>query len=229
MYPYIDFHTHSEWNGDDTLEVVSIDCNKMKQAKYYTIGYHPWWISGKLSVEQILILQNTYMNDPRCLGIGECGLEILKGMPIGVQEDVFLQQIDIANALNAPMVIHCVRAFDRVLHMKKTYGKTPWVIHGFVRNKILAKQVLDTGCYLSVAPSQKMAPTFYETLAYLPSDRFFIETDSDFSLDIKKRYAILAKLRNCKTDQLKDTIFSNFAKFYSEKWKYHTGWKEPIC
>jgi TatD DNase family protein len=110
--------------------------------------------------------------------------------------------------------------------MKKNYGRTTWVIHGFVRNKILAKQVLDSGCYLSVAPCHQMTTTFSDTLVYIPLDRMFIETDSDFRADIKKRYELFSHLRKCSAYELKKVIFSNFVKFYSEKWKYQPGWNE---
>ncbi len=224
--PYIDFHTHSEWNGDDTIEVVSLDGNKLKSVRLYTIGYHPWWLADILTAEQVLFLKQKYENDKYCLGLGECGLDGLKGPSSSIQERAFLQQIELANSLNAPLVIHSVRAFDRVLCIKRKYGSTPWVIHGFVRNKILAQQVLDAGCFISVAPSQLMAPTFLQTLSYIPDDRIFIETDSDFRIGIRERYEILAEIRKCSVDELKQVIFSNFAKFYSEKWKYHSGLKE---
>lgn len=67
---------------------------------------------------------------------------------------IFIQQIQIANQSKSPIVIHCVRAFDRMLRLRKRYGETPWVVHGFVRNKTLAGQVLDSGMYISVAPHE---------------------------------------------------------------------------
>ena len=225
-YPFIDFHTHSEWNGPEILEVVSLDGSKLKAAQFYTIGYHPWWLTDILNEDQLLLLKERYHKDNFCLGIGECGLDGLKEASVTIQETGFLQQIELANQLNAPVIIHCVRAFDRILQMKKNYGRTTWAIHGFVRNKILAKQVLDSGCYLSVAPSHQMTSTFSSTLEFIPLDRMFIETDSDFRADIKKRYELFSQLRKCSTYELQRVIFSNFAKFYSEKWKYQVGWNE---
>lgn len=226
--PYIDFHNHSKWNGNDVLEVVSIDGHKLKEAHFYTIGYHPWWITKQLTTTEISLLQSRFEDDERCLGLGECGLDGLKGPSASIQENTFLQQVELANKLNAPLVIHCVRAFDRLLSFKKKYGKTSWTIHGFVRNKILAKQILDAGCNISIAPDYRMTATFTETLQYLPLDRFFIETDSDFILDIKQRYKILSELRKITEDKLKTAIFSNFTAFYKEKWKYPNGWKGQI-
>ncbi len=221
--PFIDFHTHSEWNGDGVIEVVSVDGNKPKRVTLYTIGFHPWWVNGPLSESNLLLIRNRYLDDKNCLGIGECGLDNLKGASIEIQESAFIQQINVANELKAPVIIHCVRAFERVLTIKKQFGTTPWAIHGFVRNKVLAKQLLDEGFYISVAPYLNMPVSFIETLRYLPIDKLFIETDSDFKLDIRERYQILSHLKNISAIELKDQLLSNLIKFYSQKWKHLNG------
>ncbi|MFZ1455112.1 MAG: hypothetical protein WAT46_03660, partial [Saprospiraceae bacterium] len=59
-YPFIDFHTHSEWNGPEILEVVSLDGSKLKAAQFYTIGYHPWWLTDILAEDQLLLLKERY-------------------------------------------------------------------------------------------------------------------------------------------------------------------------
>ena len=230
IYPFIDFHNHSQWHQDnEVLEIVSIHGDQQKDAKFYTYGYHPWWTLGKLTQDELAIMKSKYLSDNACLGLGEFGLDNLKGASIEQQESIFIQQLEVANETNAPVVIHCVRAFDRLLRIRKEYGKTDWVIHGFVRNKILAKQVLDAGIYISVAPHLENVQTFTETLRYLPLERLFLETDSDFSLKIQARYAIFAALRNLDVSVLKTIIFNNFAKFYQGKWKHHDGSKEQLC
>ncbi len=220
---YIDFHTHSRQNGDDVLEVVSLHGAKDKDVKYYTIGYHPWWTLKLLSEDELALMSDKYRDDACCLGMGELGLDNLKGADIELQEKIFIQQIQIANQSKSPIVIHCVRAFDRMLRLRKRYGETPWVVHGFVRNKTLAGQVLDSGMYISVAPHEKLSISFKDTLQYLPLDKIFLETDSDFTMDIKERYRIFADLRGIDIQVLKDQIYQNFITFYTGKWKHHIG------
>lgn len=222
-FPYIDFHNHSMWNGGDTIEVVSIHGAQQKECRYFTIGHHPWWAVDVLPIDSLALMESAYMEDKRCLGLGEFGLDSLKGVALDIQEEIFIQQITLANALNAPVVIHCVRAFDRMLRLRKRYGRTPWVVHGFVRNKILAGQILDAGMSLSVAPHSRMTPVFVEMLQFLPIDAVFLETDSDFSMNIIDRYAIFATLKGMDVDLLKAQMYHNFTKFYKEKWKYHVG------
>ncbi len=224
--PYIDFHNHSIWHQPDVVEVVSIHGTQQKNKKYYTIGFHPWWTDQPLTAEQIKLIKDAYSNDPYCLGIGEFGLDKLKGANLEMQSIIMEQQLEIAARYHAPIVLHCVRAYDLALAFRKAFNHFPWVNHGFVRNKVLAKQVLDAGIYLSLAPHHRMTSVFEEMLRYVPLDRIFIETDSAYDVDIQDRYRIFAELRQQPVDLIKEIVFNNFKKFYSDKWKYHDGSKE---
>ena len=117
--PFIDFHTHSRWNGDDILEVVSIHGTQKKEVTFYTIGYHPWWTLKLLTGKELYLMADRYINDPFCLGLGEFGLDNIKGADIDLQEEIFIQQIQMANRLKSPVIIHCVRSFDRMLRLRK--------------------------------------------------------------------------------------------------------------
>ncbi|MCB9309001.1 MAG: TatD family hydrolase [Lewinellaceae bacterium] len=211
MVPYLDFHTHRNTFQRNVLEIVSWHPSKPKPQGYYTIGFHPWWTEAPLKENEKQLLLGQYQTDLYCFAIGECGLDKLKGIDLDTQELIFLQHIEIANELHSPIIIHCVRQFDRLLQIRKLYGKTPWVIHGFVRNKLLAKQIIDAGCRVSVAPAQIMNNTFSEMLQFLPLDRMFIETDSDKSTNIQDRYAVFAKLNNLSLEKLKEQMIQNLS------------------
>lgn len=226
MIPFIDFHNHSEWHGGDILEVVSIHGNQNKKAKYYTIGFHPWWTEKLLDESQLNFIKEKYISDQNCLGIGEFGLDNLKGAPLDLQEEIAIQQIKLANQLNAPVIVHCVRAYDRLIRLKRAFGQTPWVVHGYMRNKILARQLLDAGVMLSIAPQLQMKDSFVEMMQYIPIMHVFLETDSDFSLNIMERYRIFAASKKMDIDSLKEQLYQNFKTFYKEKWKYQSGWSE---
>lgn len=227
--PYVDFHTHRLIEGSETITVVSMNGIPDREALFYTAGYHPWWLGLILTSGQLETIRNLYHNEAGCLGIGECGLDALKGLSLDLQEKNFIMQLELANSCQAPVVIHCVRAFDRLLRLAKTYKKTPWVVHGFVRNKVLARQVLDAGICLSIAPENHMNSSFSETLAYIPVEDIFLETDSDRSLSIQQRYNIFARLRSLEENKLKEILFDNFKRFFAQKWKFPHGWKGQNC
>jgi TatD DNase family protein len=220
----IDFHTHRLRESDAIIEVVSLHGDQAdRPIRHFTRGYHPWWTNTLLTDDQLTILSSAFLADPLCLAIGECGLDKLQGVDLDLQEAIFVQQIQLANILDAPIIVHCVRSFDRILKLKKQYGKTPWVIHGFVRNKILANQALDAGLYLSIAPHDKVSIPFHETLISVPLDKIFLETDSDDTFDITARYRIFAGLRSITMSTLEDQLFQNFKTFFASKWQHHNG------
>jgi TatD DNase family protein len=215
---YIDFHTHKpiHLGQDHILEVISSHIVNKYPEQFYTMGHHPWWSDEELTSEELKTLA-LHISNEKFLAIGECGLDKLKGASKEIQEKVFLQQVLVANQLGVPLIMHCVRQNDRAIAMKKEYGITPWVIHGYKRNKILAKDLLDAGIMLSISPSQKMSANFIEMIEYLPLDTFFIETDSEYSLSIIERYDLVAELKKIDTFALQKYQIDNFNQFF--KWK----------
>ncbi len=215
---YIDFHTHKPIfeQQNDVLEVISAHEQLKYPDNYYTIGHHPWWQNEVLTTTQIDQLKLN-LSEPNCLAIGECGLDKLKGATKAIQEKVFFQHIELANRIGTPIIIHCVQQYDQILNFKKKYGQTPWVIHGYRRNKILAKSLIDAVISLSVSPFEKMNESFVELLKYIPLDKFFIETDSDYSLNIIQRYAIIADIKQMQIIDLQKSMIENFRTFFS--WK----------
>ena len=215
---YIDFHTHKPIysNDKEVIEIISAHKSVKYENEFYTIGHHPWWTEKALTETEINNLKQNLQNK-FCLGIGECGLDKLKRASKEIQEEAFYQQIQVANESEVPLIIHCVRQYDQILRFKKLYGKTPWVIHGFRRNQQLAKSLLDQAIQMSVSPFENMNQSFKEMLEYLPLNDFFIETDSDYSLNIKERYAIMASLKKVNEEHLQELMVQNFTKFF--KWK----------
>ena len=215
---YIDFHTHKPLYSADpnVLEIISMHKNVKYESEYFTVGHHPWWTNEQLSDADLLNME-MFLSNKHCLGIGECGLDKLKGATKEIQEEVFYQHIMLANKNNVPLIVHCVRQYDQVLNFKKKYGKTPWVIHGFRRNKQLAKSLIDQEIMLSVSPLRQMNESFVEMLQFLPKEHYFIETDSEYSLTIMERYQLIAELKKVDLEELKGQMKVNFDRFL--------GWK----
>ena len=212
---YIDFHTHKPLYSADpnVLEIISMHKNVKNEGEYFTVGHHPWWTNEKLSEADLLNME-MLLSDKYCLGIGECGLDKLKGATKEIQEEVFYQHIMLANKNNVPFIVHCVRQYDQVLNFKKKYGKTPWVIHGFRRNKQLAKSLIDQGIMLSVSPLRQMNESFVEMLQFLPDNSYFLETDSEYSLTIMERYQLITELKKVDLEELKGQMKVNFDEFF---------------
>lgn len=216
---FIDFHTHSLRNKSesDVLEILSIHAGEEKEKTYYTIGHHPWMTNAKLSDEELTVLKNRFLNDKFCLAIGEFGLDKLRGPSLEVQEDIVRQQLELAQNIQAPVIIHCVRQYDVLLKLKQEYEIPAWIIHGYYRNKVLAQQLIRQDFYLSFCCHQNAPQNFITACVEMPLDKMFLETDSYADVDIKKVYEYTASLKKIEIEELQDQILNNIKKVFY-KW-----------
>ncbi len=116
--------------------------------------------------------------------IGEIGLDYFHDYGTHqAQIELFTGQIDCANKLGLPVVIH-TRDSDRdLIHTLKTnrIGRTG-IIHCFSSGPETAKRLLDLGFFLSFAGNvtYKKSVHIREALKAVPADRLVIETDAPY-------------------------------------------------
>ena len=214
--PYIDFHCHSyRENSTDVVEIVSTDPTHNGADFFHTVGYHPWWHPQELNLDEISQLKSHILSSEKCLAVGECGLDALKGASLEIQIENFVKQISLANDLQLPVIVHCVRKYDTLLQLYKKHAKTTWVIHGYKRNTTLAKKIIDLGIRLSVAPHPDMQEPFIECLKSLPYEMIHLETDSNRRTGIRERYEIFASLRGDDVESVKSKMYENTKKLFN--------------
>lgn len=221
--PFVDFHTHSLKAEKDTIQVLSCHEKGPEMDSYHTLGYHPWWQMSELTGSQLEHLRWHYNSHDACLGIGECGLDKLKGAPAHIQLKIFRQQLDLASELDAPVIIHCVKSHQEIVSLKKEYPNALWCIHGFNKNMRLAATLLDHGIYLSISPDATWLKNRCELLDYLPLYRIFIESDGKSDISIRDRYTVLAQSKNLTIEEVRTSLFHNFKTFFKAKWKHLNG------
>lgn len=216
---FIDFHTHSLRNKgiNDILEIVSLHGNEEKEKSYYTVGHHPWFAKASLTEKEITSLKDRYQKDKYCLAIGEFGLDKLKGPDLNVQIHIVKQQLELAQALQAPVIIHCVRQYDVLTKLKSQYDIPAWIIHGYYRHKALALQLIDKGFYLSCCCHEKAPRSFLEACMDMPVEKMFLETDSYPEVDIKNVYGFTASLKKMDVESLQKQILDNIKTIFT-KW-----------
>lgn len=92
------------------------------------VGLHPMHINPKRVEEQLQAVNDAVVG---AIAVGEIGLDRRdEAPPIQLQEHVFARQIEWARQHERPVIIHCVRAWDRLL--KLIGGKPlPGIVHGF--------------------------------------------------------------------------------------------------
>ena len=167
---------------------------------YYSVGLHPWHIDKNLmsEVRRLAAL-------PTVVAIGETGLD--KNMAkdkddFSLQKEIFAEHILISEEVKKPLIIHCVKAWDELLSLRKTLNPSmPWIIHGFRGNAILATQLLNAGLYLSFGINHNA-----EALkAAWDKGSLFTETD-DMDIDIREVCTTIARKLDISINELLNEI-----------------------
>lgn len=114
-----------------------------------SVGIHPW--NAAFANDDVWRRMETFLDDPRVVAVGECGLDRAKGPSVAdVQLPVFEQQATMAARRDMPLIIHCVRATDMLLGVrKKLHPENQWIYHGFRGKPTQAQQLLAAGIDLS--------------------------------------------------------------------------------
>ena len=221
-----DFHTHIiiDGNAPCLLNIPLVDrtCNDYSLQNpnmAFSVGLHPWDISEDW--EDMLKTVRKEATQHRVWAIGECGLDKLRGASFDLQLKAFYAQISIAEEVRKPMVIHCVKAFNELLAIRKEMETEsqcrnrqimPWVIHGFRGKPELAKQLMAKGLLLSLGHLYNAKTLRQVFTSCLP---FFLETD-DCHLPICQIYEQVARHLGVDVGRLetlcdpRQTIFSGF-------------------
>ena len=219
---FYDLHSHKQASRHGDITIVSVDIRDSiclsdfctqdfdRQppihsvasvcSSYYSVGIHPWYIDKKLmpEVRRLAAL-------PIVVAIGETGLDKNTAKDRGdfsLQKEIFAEHILISEELKKPLIIHCVRAWNELLSIRKaTKPSMPWIIHGFRGNATLATQLLNAGLYLSFGINHNV-----EALKVAwDNDRLFIETD-DADIDIREVYTMIAYNLNISINELLNKI-----------------------
>ncbi|PZX94506.1 TatD family deoxyribonuclease [Flavobacterium aquariorum] len=214
---YFNLHTHKLTNQDTILELVNQYPKEFDVAiPYYSIGIHPWYIDEQRLETDLQIIESK-LEEPNCLALGECGLDKRIEIPFELQQMVFERQLLLAQKHNKPVVIHCVAAFQEVIAIKKRLKITvPMLIHGFSKNKQVAKELIDNGFFISFGKYLLRNPELEKVFQSIPNDRFFLETDT-VEEGIEEVYALAAQYKKWNMDELQQQIKSNFAAVFKKQ------------
>lgn len=212
---YIDVHCHQPCRRG-AIEIVSIDLAResVPVDGFFSLGIHPWFMADQ-DCDASFIRLEAACADPRLLAVGECGLDRSIAVPLARQIACFERQLAVAEACRKPVVIHCVRAYEELLRIRKRHGcRLPWVVHGFNRNAAIAEQLLKHGCYLSLGAALLDSRQAVATLLpALPVDRLFLETDAG-EATIETLYRIAADRIGLTRDALQRQLTINFNRVF---------------
>ena len=204
MVDFFNIHTHVSVHPEsEILSLAPEELSTDNRSFYASVGIHPWTLTEKNANIQWKALYES-IKDKRIVAIGECGLDKLKGPSMELQTAVFKQEAALAESSSLPLIIHCVKAFNELIQLKKAISpRQPWIIHGFRGKLPLALDCIRHGFYLSIGSH------FQEnTLKAIPLDRLFIETDESEE-SIESIYQRIAEIKGISQQELLEAINKN--------------------
>ena len=216
MIPFVDIHTHFPKTDENVISIQNFSQNEWKNLFYTegghfaSVGLHPWFLTNENSEKDFEKLTQLIENQ-NIIAIGECGLDKLRGESLDFQINIFTKQIQLAESIQKPVIIHCVRAFNEVIALKKKLKPTiPMIIHGFNKNETVLKELIKNGFYVSIgAVLLRGSENFKKTVLQMPTERLFFETD-DQNIDVQQIYEAYCKAADMELNNLKSIIYENY-------------------
>lgn len=134
----------------------------------------------KENLEEIKALAQNRKN----VAIGEIGLDYYWNKENReLQQQAFIDQINLANELNLPIVIHSRDAVQDTIDVLKAHSVSKnGIFHCAQLNKYLIEEAIKLGFYISFAGpiTFKNSKNAQEIVSLVPNDKILIETDSPY-------------------------------------------------
>ena len=168
---------------NESTSSAAVKNAEMFEGVYATVGLHPENVDEYTgNFDYIYELAKS----SKVVAIGEIGLDYHydnSDEHKAKQKELFIKQIEIANELDLPVVIHSRDADMDMLEILKTHTiKNNCVMHCFSSSVEVLKEVLKLGCYVSIAGpvTFKNARSLIDVAKLIPEDKLLIETDAPY-------------------------------------------------
>lgn len=162
---------------------LGVDLANTYQEVYQTVGVHPHDAKGVPAdyLEQLVSLSKS----PKVVSIGEIGLDYYYDFsPREQQKKVFVEQIELANSLKLPYVIHQRDAMGDTLEILNKFSKPQYgaVFHCYSGSLETAKELIRKGFMISIGGpvTFKNAKKTVEVVKGISLEHLLVETDCPY-------------------------------------------------
>lgn len=148
------------------------------------VGFHPN-DALKVSRKDWDELHELFL-DPHVKALGEIGMDYFSYetvVPQVLQKELFIRQMELANELGKPALIHMRMAAEDTRRYIKGHLKVPGIMHGYSGGYKYMKDFLDIGMYLSFSGNITFEAGDENTrraVKETPLDRLLIESNAPF-------------------------------------------------
>jgi TatD DNase family protein len=226
--------------------------HKYREGVYAVIGLHPIHTGRSYHDKQELgdegqeftsrgevFDKNIYrelLKDPKVVALGECGLDYyhLDEDSIKKQKEAFIAQIELANEIGKPLMLHIRDAYADALVLLKEHAKVKGVVHFFTGTWEEAKGFLDFGFIISFAGAITFPPKkdgtgshSIEVIKNVPLDMILTDTDSPYvapmpyrgkrnePVYVKEIVKKIAEIKNLPETEVAEAIVANAKRVFT--------------
>lgn len=170
--------------------LICIESTHTYDGMYAAVGIHPEdvrYIEGNAESEiaelERIILREQSGGNGKIVAIGEIGYDFhYDGYDKEKQEKYFELQMQLAEKLGLPVVIHDREAHGPSFDMVLKYPKVRGIFHSYSGSAEMARELVKRGWYISFSGvlTFKNAERVREVAASVPLDRILVETDAPY-------------------------------------------------
>jgi TatD DNase family protein len=209
---------------------------------YATVGIHPHIIDEQnVTPEDIAVLHKIVESSDRVVAIGEIGLDYhshtdtpITGEQKECQWEIFVAQIELAQSLQLPVVVHCRDAYEDCYKIILQYPDVQFDMHCYmapldITQKFLALSNVIFSFAGNVTYSKTRDDEMTRVVRTVPLERMMIETDAPYLTPIPHRgkrndssylqytAQYIAQLKNISLDELDHVTTQNAQQFFHLK------------
>ena len=148
---------------------------------YASVGSHP--DSADEVNDEVIEKYRILCKHDRVKAIGEIGLDYYyEDIPREIQQRAFRMQMQLAQEVGLPVIVHEREAHQDGLMIVKEFPKVTGVFHCYSGSAEMARQLVNMGYYIGFTGvlTFKNARKAVETATSVPLDRIVLETDCPF-------------------------------------------------
>ena len=223
--------------GVDAILVIGFDLETSRGAIvlaekydqiYATVGMHPH-DAKNLDDETVPIFRDLAAH-PKVVALGEMGLDYYRDLsPRAIQKDAFERQLDLAEELNLPIVIHNRDAYHDILPiLQARRGRVRGVMHCFSGDVDIMQQSLALEFYIGIGGpvTYRKSEALQMVAQQIPADALLVETDCPWLAPqfrrgkrnepayVRATAEKIAELRHISLEEIGEITTRNFEKLF---------------
>jgi TatD DNase family protein len=169
----------------DTIETdrLTVEIAERHPHVFAAVGVHPH--NAADCDEPRIAAIAALARSPKVVAIGETGIDFhYMHSPVDAQERALRRHLELARALDRPVMIHCRDAERRLCEIVRETGLPPagGMIHCFTGDADAAREFVELGFYVSFSGilTFRKADALRAAAMLVPEDRLLIETDAPY-------------------------------------------------